>query len=346
MGANLKSIVFFNNKGGVGKTTLVCNVASYLNMHMHRRVLLIDADPQCNATQAILSDDVCEEIYLEKTSDSKTLYDYLEPIEAGDSSIDKTALTPILGSTNKFNTDIIPGHPRMSIIEDLLSRAWSETLSGDIGGIRITNWCNQMLDELSSRYDAIFFDVGPSLGALNRTVLLSCDYIVTPFGCDIFSLLGIKNISEWIKNWNNLYIRSLELTKERGTEKLLDRYLIIKNTETKFCLAGYSVQQYITRKFKEGPRPVKAYDIIMQKIPQTVSDYLNFLTPKNLGIKELELGHIPYVYSLVPLSQSGKAPIHALTKNEGLVGSQYEQVKLYAELMDSLCNQLLGNIGI
>ena len=168
----MKSIVFFNNKGGAGKTTLICNVVSYLNMHMHKRVMLIDADPQCNATQAILSNDICEEIYLAGTSDFKTLYDYLEPIEAGDSSIDKKALSPILGSNNKFHTDIIPGHPRMSIIEDLLSRAWSETLSGDIGGIRITNWCNQILDELSNRYDAIFFDVGPSLGALNRTVLL------------------------------------------------------------------------------------------------------------------------------------------------------------------------------
>lgn len=342
----MKSVVFFNNKGGVGKTTLICNAVSYLNMHMHKRVLLIDADPQCNATQAILSDDICEEIYLAGTSDFKTLYDYLEPIEAGDSSIDKNALSPILGSNNKFHTDIIPGHPRMSIIEDLLSRAWSETLSGDIGGIRITNWCNQILDELSNRYDAIFFDVGPSLGALNRTVLLSCDYIVTPFGCDIFSLLGIKNISEWIKNWNTLYLRSLELTKERGTEKHLDRYLIIRDTKTKFRLAGYSVQQYITRKFKAGPRPVKAYDIIMQKIPQTVSDSLSFLTSEQLGIQELELGHVPYVYSLVPLSQSGKAPIHALTKDEGLVGSQYEQVKSYAELMDSLCNQLIMNAGI
>ena len=315
-------------------------------MHMYKRVLLIDADPQCNATQAILSDDICEEIYLEMTSDFKTLYDYLEPIEAGDSSIDKTALNPLLGTTNKFNTDMIPGHPRMSIIEDLLSRAWSESLSGDIVGIRITNWCNQILDELGSRYDAIFFDVGPSLGALNRTVLLSCDYIVTPFGCDIFSLLGIRNISEWIKNWNTLYIRSLELTKERGTGKHLDRYLIIKNTKPKFRFAGYSVQQYITRKFKEGALPVKAYDNIMQKIPQTVIDSLNFLTPEHLGIKDLELGHIPYVYSLVPLSQSGKAPIHALTKNEGLVGSQYEQVKSYAELMDSFCSRLLLNTGM
>jgi cellulose biosynthesis protein BcsQ len=291
----LKSIVFFNNKGGVGKTTLICNVVSYMNMHMNKRVLLIDADPQCNATQAILPEQDCISIYLEQSSAFKTLYDYLEPIEVGDSSIKEGSVKPILGSSNKFKTDIIPGHPRMSIIEDLLSRSWNESLSGDIGGIRITNWCNQVLEELSSRYDAIFFDVGPSLGALNRTVLLSCDYIVTPFGCDIFSLLGIRNISEWIRNWNSLYLRSLELTKEHGTAKHINRFSIVKNTTTKFRLAGYSVQQYITRKFKDGPRPVRAYDNIMQQIPETVSNSLNFLTPEYLTLESLELGHIPSV---------------------------------------------------
>jgi len=60
----MKSLVFFNNKGGVGKTTLTCNVVSYLNMNMGKRVLQIDADPQCNATQAILSEEECSNIYL------------------------------------------------------------------------------------------------------------------------------------------------------------------------------------------------------------------------------------------------------------------------------------------
>jgi cellulose biosynthesis protein BcsQ len=59
----MKTVVFFNNKGGVGKTTLACNVVSFLNLYKCKRVLLIDADPQCNATQAILSEDECERIY-------------------------------------------------------------------------------------------------------------------------------------------------------------------------------------------------------------------------------------------------------------------------------------------
>ena len=60
----MKTLVFFNNKGGVGKTTLTCNVVSYLNLHKNKRVLLINADPQCNALQLMLADDVIENLYL------------------------------------------------------------------------------------------------------------------------------------------------------------------------------------------------------------------------------------------------------------------------------------------
>lgn len=65
----MKTIVFFNNKGGVGKTTLACNVASYLQNETNLKIILIDADPQCNATQLYFSDNQIENIY--NTIDSK-----------------------------------------------------------------------------------------------------------------------------------------------------------------------------------------------------------------------------------------------------------------------------------
>ena len=83
----MKAIVFFNNKGGVGKTTLACNVVSYINQNTSKRALLIDADPQCNATQAVLAEDVCEEIYLANNSSQKTIFNYVRPIQMGESSI-------------------------------------------------------------------------------------------------------------------------------------------------------------------------------------------------------------------------------------------------------------------
>ena len=112
--------IFFNNKGGVGKTTLACNVASFLALHKRKRILLINADPQCNATQAMLDEDVCERIYLSKSSNQKTLEDVLKPFEDGYPEITPN-ISPCLASSNKYNIDILPGHPRLSTMEDKFS---------------------------------------------------------------------------------------------------------------------------------------------------------------------------------------------------------------------------------
>lgn len=85
-----------------------------------------------------------------------------------------------------------------------MSKSWSETLSGDKGAIRKLNWLNQLKKE-NTTFDYILIDVGPSLGALNRSALLNSDYFLTPMASDIFSLLGISNIGDWIERWMNLY---------------------------------------------------------------------------------------------------------------------------------------------
>ncbi|TMO80053.1 helicase DnaB [Pseudoalteromonas sp. S3776] len=338
----MKSIVFFNNKGGVGKTTLACNIVSFLNTNKNKRVLLIDADPQCNATQAILSDDLCESIYLEQSTNVDTLYTSLKPFEDGEASIE-TNITPMLGTKNRFGTDLIPGHPKMSVIEDNLSDAWSELRGRQTRGYRMTNWCHQLMKSFEDQYDYIVFDVGPSLGALNRSVILACDFVVTPFGCDIFSLLGIQNIAGWISTWKSQYDSSInEAVSQDPT--VIDRYQIIHDTSKKYRFAGYSVQQYVTRKFKEGPRPVKSYDKIMKEIPETVSSAMEFLYPNNFKPANAELGHIPYLYSLIPMAQSSKSPIHKLERGDGVTGSQYAQVTAYSELMDEICTRLLDTL--
>jgi cellulose biosynthesis protein BcsQ len=339
----MKSIVFFNNKGGVGKTTLACNLVSYMNMHKKVRVLLVDADPQCNATQAILSDEECEKVYMSKYPGERTLYSYLAPLEMGEPQI-QLPVSPILGTTNRFSTDLIPGHPNMSIIEDRLSDAWSSVRGREVGGYRITNWCNHLLSDLGDRYDLVVFDVGPSLGALNRSIILSCDFIITPFGCDIFSLLGIKNISDWITKWDIQYKSSI---KDGLLEnpKAFDAYNIIVDTSKKHRFLGYSVQQYVSRKFKTGPRPVKSYDEIMNKIPETVRAAMVDFMPDGLKNDDVELGHIPYLYSLIPMAQAAKAPMHSLEFKDGVIGSQYGQVKEFNRLMSDISDKVLANLG-
>lgn len=340
----MKSVVFFNNKGGVGKTTLACNVASHISRERNLRVLLVDCDPQCNSTQLVLDNDAWVSIYwASSTPSQQTIIDLVRPIELGDAGIE-AGISPIPSSMNRFDVDVLPGHPRMSIIEDLLSRAWGEAAGGDIGGIRRTNWVTALLRKYESRYDVIFFDVGPSLGSLNRTVLIGVDYFVTPMGADIFSIVGIRNIAEWLKSWLAIYATGLELCETRHPGELTNFEINSGSVAARFV--GYTVQQYITKSKKGVRRPTQAFETILSGIPSEVESSLRAFAPLALTMDDMKLGDVPNMYSLIPLAQSVNAPIADLQAADGLAGGQYRQQQNYMATIHAVSEALAKNMGV
>jgi len=342
----LKTICFFNNKGGVGKTTLTGNIAAYPALETGKRTLIVHCATQCHITQFILGDTRTIELYWPENKDKeeikvKTVLDVVQPILDGDASVNK-AVKPISKRANRFGVDLLPGHPRFSLFEDPLSTAWTELPSGKAGGFRVSNWLRSYLANFENDYDLVLIDVSPSLGALNRSALLSCNYFITPLGADAFSLLGLRNISRWMTGWIDYYEIGLEQS-ERLNSGALEKFNIPKDIRVKDGFIGYTLQQYIAKSKAGERRPTKAYERILSDIPNEVEIFLkNFKHDKEL---DPHLGDVPNLYSLIPLAQSANAPIIALKAKDGLVGSQFSQAAEYRKIIGNLASEIADRIN-
>lgn len=342
----MKAICMFNNKGGVGKTTLTCNLASLMATEYGLRVLIVDCDAQCNSTQLVLGEEECTSAYYDDSSTRtfRTVLDIIKPLLDGDARIELDV--PNLGeSTNRFRVDLMPGHPKFSMIEDVLSEAWGNVRGGDLGGLRKTNWFFQYCQTLRSKYDIAFVDVGPSLGSINRSLLLGADGFVAPMGSDVFSLIGVRNVAEWLGNWSTSYSRGIEaLNKDRPGA--VDQYEIRADAGIHRGFYGYTIQQYIAKTVAGVRRPTQAYETIVQKVPDEVARSLHEYFAHGVDADTMKLGDVPNMFSLVPMAQSASAPIHQLLASDGIRGAQYTQQDGYVKQLLALASNLARNVGV
>lgn len=326
----MKSITFFNNKGGVGKTTLLCNVAAYLSMMEYMKVLVIDADPQCNATQYMFDDDQLSHLY-DDTS-TLTIYSVVRPLAQG-RGYSRDVRTH---RSNRFKVDVIAGDPRLALTEDLLARDWGTAISGDVRGIRTSLLFVELLQRFEE-YDVVFVDVGPSLGSINRAVLLASDYFVSPMATDIFSLKAIENISEWFSDWTKRWKIGLQNMDAEPDDLLVDLPDPVK-------FAGYVTQQYITKTDASGTRrAVSAYEKIIAQVDSLVHE--NFSGAISVAKPtHVNLGSIPNLYSLIPMSQTKRAPIFDLGSSDGVRGAHFAKVRDSRLIFQNVAENLIEAI--
>lgn len=324
----MKSVAVFNNKGGVGKTTLLCNLASHLALRHGKKVLIIDADPQCNATQSIFADDEIEGFY---TRGSFTIYSIVRPLSVG-RGFTKTLE---IQRSEKFGLDVLVGDPNLGLTEDLLATDWVQGAAGDVRGLRTTLLFSHLLQKCQD-YDFVFFDMGPSLGSINRAVLLSCDFFITPMSLDIFSLKAIENISKSLSGWRGKYENGLRGIRDAEFD------LEVMDPSWKLKFAGYVTQQYTFKRDSHGnARPVKAFERIMSRVPEVIADNL---PTGRLSLSDLNLGSIPTLNSLVPLSQTSRKPIFELQAKDGVVGAHFSKVKEFERTIKGVTERFLSNL--
>lgn len=329
----MKSVGFFNNKGGVGKTTLLCNLAASLAKVQKQKVLIIDADPQCNASAYLLPEEQLASILM--NDGHYSIDSFYESIRRGQGYSDKI---PTIVSSERFNIDLIVGDPKLSLREDLIATDWASTKNGEPRGFQTTYAIKELLSRLHE-YDYVLVDMGPSLGALNRSILLAVDYFLMPLSVDIFSLMAVENIIQSFSNWKNALEDALRrYHQNEGHSFMIADQTIVWNLQ----FAGFVMQQY-KAKMKDGSRqPVEAYERIISKEKAEIETLCQFF---DVLSDDIDLGEIPTLSSVVPLSQQAHAPIFELGAKDGIVGSHYSRVYEAGEFFHHISDRFIARVS-
>ena len=314
-----RSICFFNNKGGVGKTTLVANLAAQLSLNEGKKILVVDADPQCNLTQYLLEDDDFRTTY-EAAYPSKTIYDIIQPLSAGKGYSSELPLRKI----EAFNVDLIAGDPRLALKEDWLAQDWRDAKAGGTRGLRTTFIFSELISRAEKNYDFIFFDMGPSLGAINRSILLSADYFVVPMSIDIFSLWAVKNIGEALRVWRKELDNGIRMAEDP------DEIATLAGSSHSPTFLGYVTQQHKEKSEQGQSRVVEAYNAIRLQLPNAVANSLGSMFPKKNF--DPHLGDIKHLASLAPKSQTLHTPMITVTLKGSYTTTRKQAREIYTQL--------------
>ncbi len=331
-------LTFFNNKGGVGKTSLIYHLA-WMYAYLQKQVVVVDFDPQANLTAAFLNEDTIEEIWANNETGS-TIYQCVKPL-AGIGDIAEPNLKKI--TTNLY---LLPGDVKLSGYEDTLSHEWPKSVGDDnlYRPMRILSSFWQVMQMSASKVDAdiILVDIGPNLGAINRSVLIATDYVIIPLGADLFSLKGLENLGPTLNSWQSLWQKRLE-TWETCSEKT--EYPHFRLPTGKMQPLGYLCQQHGVRLDK----PVMAYDKWVNRIPKVYRKaVLNEECDTPILPKDDPycLATIKHYRSLIPMAQEHRKAIFNLTSADGAIGSHANAAQDAKKDFKSLAVKIGEKIGL
>ncbi|MGH8552363.1 MAG: ParA family protein, partial [Methylococcales bacterium] len=260
-------VAFFNNKSGVGKTSLAYHLA-WMYADNGFKVLAADLDPQANLTSMFLDEERLEELWPDDDHPD-TIYGSIRPILRGIGDIQAPQIEMI-----NDNLGLLVGDLALSNFEDKLSDAWPRCHNRDEAAFRTTSAFYRALCSGAARIGAewVLIDVGPNLGAINRSAIIACDAIVIPLNPDLFSLQGLKNLGPTLRAWRTSW-------KELLT-KNPDRELALPGGEMQPI--GYVVMQHSIR----VSRPVKAYQRWMRRIPGVYREAVKNEPAENISNSE------------------------------------------------------------
>jgi len=322
-------VAFFNNKGGVGKTSLVFHIG-WMASELGLRVLFADLDPQANLTAAFLPEDMLEEIWpIDGYAD--TVFGAVQPLLRTGGTRE---VQPISVGDGRH---LLAGDIALSRFEDQLADSWPKCLGADPRAFDIMSALWRVVMDCSEAVDAdvVLVDVGPSLGALNRAALVAADHVVVPLAPDLFSVQGLRNLGPTLRSWRTGWRQRAEqnpdpdLSLPSGTMRA----------------AGYVLQQHGVR----AGRPTRAFQRWMDRVPGVYRSSVIDESGDDAPAIEHDrhcLAQIKNYQSLMPMAQDARKPVFALTAADGAFGGHQQAAQRASGDFRVLTRRVLDAVGV
>lgn len=340
----MKIISVFNNKGGVGKTTLSYHM-SYALAEIGYRVLMIDLDPQCNLTIHAVDIEKLHDMWKKEddfievgfdaskkehsedevkkmNKEPRTIHYLLKPTEEGTGDLE--TLPPPF-KINK-NLSLIPGRLTLYMYENKIAARWGEAYVGEPLSMRTITKIRNLAYDYAKVYgfDFIVVDTSPSLGALNKVIISTADGFLIPALPDMFSVYGIKNIGNSLATWKTDFEAIYNLLSETKRKQFPSQFV-------KFL--GFTI--YNAKKYKGNNNKwelAQSHYNYAEQIPTTIKEYIIEDVRGNLTEDMINnpIGgkNVMYSHNTLPgMAQKYKNPIWKIPKLRDLEKGDLSTIK-------------------
>ena len=324
------TIAFFNNKGGVGKTSLVYHLA-WMYAELGLNTLAADLDPQSNLTGMFFDEERLEALW-QGTTAPKTVFGAFRPLLEGRGDV-----VPPHVERPDIGLGLVVGDLQLARAEDELSSEWPRCLDGHERAFRVLSALWRILRAGAAQMEAqvVLLDVGPNLGAFNRAALIAADHVVVPLAPDLFSFQGLRNLGPTLRKWRGEWKERLH----RSPISDLDLPGGGMNP------LGYVVMQHAVRL----DRPVQAYGRWMARIPAVYGDaVVSTTTAVSTAMDEDPhcLATLRHYRSLMPLAQEARKPMFALRPADGAIGGHAAAVERCRSDFGALARRIARGCGV
>ncbi len=334
-------IVFFNHKGGVSKTTTTYNLGWKL-AELGKKVLLVDADPQCNLSSLILGDSF-DDYYTDGATKNQNIKDGVKVAFEGKPAPIQAVDCP--SPPENSNLFLLAGHANWSEYEAALSFALNSN-NAFVNFQNLPGALNALIELTVEKYqiDYVLIDLNPGLSAINQNLFTSSDAFIVPTNPDPFSIMAINTLSTILPRWVDLANRAKVFFEESSYP--------LPDTRPKFI--GEIIQRFNIRRGKAATPYIDSIDGIKMEVVNKLVPALRrhdmLFYPDNYTEANIPndycIAEIPDFQSLLQKANNAGVPVFAIRDDKmdatGPILEQLQEKKRsFDELFNGIANQII-----